>query len=93
VALYKDCIGIDKLVVSAGARGGLANQSILVAFWVMRDEVLAEAAKYKVGDTLKISLVPFEKVDATIRGTQRSDDTHDYDSPLFWATHVEVVSK
>jgi alginate O-acetyltransferase complex protein AlgJ len=93
VALYRDCVGIAKLLVLPNEQGDLANQSILVAFWVMRDNVFSQAARYKVGDTLKMSLIPFEKADPIVRGTQRSDDTHDYDSPLFWATQMEVVPK
>jgi hypothetical protein len=59
----------------------------------MRDDVLTDAAKYKSGDKLRMTLIPFEQADTVARSTQRSDDTRDYDSPLFWATRVELAPK
>jgi alginate O-acetyltransferase complex protein AlgJ len=92
-APYKDCVTILKFTVLTVERGEPGGKTILAAFWGMKNDSWTEAAQYKPGDTLRLSLIPFEKADPMARSVQRADDVQDYDSPLFWAAHAEVLKR
>jgi len=85
---YKDCLIIGKGSSTRGESGTLAKPAILVGLIAIEDEVWTEAARYRVGEELRLTLVPFSKVPARWKSAQRADDIEDYDSALFYAVAV-----
>ena len=75
---YKDCLTFVKVRVESVASGSYDGAEMLVVMWAMKDNQWLPAASYGVGDRLRMTVIPFSRAAAEIRGTQRADDTEDY---------------
>lgn len=60
---YKDCITSIHLTELAAISGTFAEAEALVFVWGMRDNKWTAAARYKVGQALKLRLVPWRQVE------------------------------
>ena len=78
---YKDCVVAIHLTEVQPVQGSLSAAEILVFTWGMRDNKLQEAARFKPGDVLTLSLVPWAEVEATYGGYNRVELE---DDDLLW---------
>jgi hypothetical protein len=82
---YTGCVLFVKLEVEEILAGRGVPEDVIVAFWGFKHRVLRRAADYAPGDTVLLSLVPFDEAHDDIRTAQRADDIEDLDLPVFWA--------
>ena len=70
---YKEAIIAVHLTDVKALRGKLPRKEILVFVWGMRDNTWTRAASFRVGQTVTLSLQPWEKVENKYGGYNRID--------------------
>ncbi len=70
---YKDSIIAIQLSGVKALKGHVASKSVLVFVWGMRNNKLMPAASFKANRTIKVSLVPWEKVEGKLGGYNRRE--------------------
>jgi hypothetical protein len=83
---YKDVVTSIHLTGVKNMQGKLKQNNILAYVWGMRAHKLTPMAAYKVGQTIKLSLKPWEKVEGQYGRYQRMelDSTEALDLEVFW---------
>jgi hypothetical protein len=70
---YKDAVTAIHLTSVKSIQGKLKQDSILVYVWGMRADKLTSMASYRVGQSIKLSLKPWEKVEGKYGRYQRME--------------------
>jgi alginate O-acetyltransferase complex protein AlgJ len=70
---YKEAIIAIQLTDVRTLQGKPVKSEILVFMWGMRNNTWTRAASYRVGQTIKLSLQPWEKVENKFGGYNRID--------------------
>ncbi len=83
---YKDAITAIHLTHVKLLHGKLMQSAILVYVWGLRSNKLTPAASYKVGQTIKFALQPWDKVEGKYGRYQRSELSDDatFHMDAFW---------
>jgi len=74
---YKDCVVAIYLTNMTVTHGTLKDEEILVYTWGLRDNVQTKAANYHTGQTVTLSLTPWEKVSGKYDGYRRCEVADD----------------
>lgn len=80
---YTECLTFIKYKVLAVEKGDYPHPEILTVQWGMKDNQLTPAARYKVGETHRLLLEPFDKHPELSRVMQ-ADDTNEYELTPYW---------
>jgi alginate O-acetyltransferase complex protein AlgJ len=81
---YKDCLTCVKLRVDKVLEGSYGDDSMIGAFWAMRDNVLLPAASYAAGRRLRLKAVPLREAPADLRSVRTADDLDDYSHQCYY---------
>lgn len=83
---YKDAITALHLVNVKPVQGKLTQSAIVVYVWGLRNNKLTPVASYHVGQTLKFSLQPWDKVEGKYGRYQRIElnDDATFNLDAFW---------
>jgi hypothetical protein len=83
---YKDAVTAIQLTNVKPVQGKMKQSTILVYVWGMRNNKLAPAASYRAGQTIKLSLKPWDKVEGKYGRYQRMelDDEGALALDAFW---------
>ena len=76
---YKDCLTYVKLRVDKVLEGTYRDDSMIAAFWAMKDNVLLPAARYGAGQRLRLEAVPLPQSPVNLQSVRSVDDLDDYD--------------
>lgn len=88
---YKDAVTAIHLTNVKSIQGKLKQNNILVYVWGMRANKLTPMASYKVGQSIKLSLKPWDKVEGRYGRYQRMelDDEEMLSLDAFWGEATE----
>ena len=84
---YKDAVIAIHLIGAKALRGGkLSGSSVLVYVWGMKNNKLTPAASYRPGQTITLTLQPWEKAEDKYGGYNRVDleDEDVLALPTYW---------
>ncbi|MBC8757402.1 hypothetical protein H2O64_22220 [Kordia sp. YSTF-M3] len=86
---YPDCNYSTILNIHSDSK----DTRISVVFKGVVNRKLVKTAKFKIGDKVKITLIPFEKASSEIRQTQLVDQIDDFDIKVYYAVNATKIKK
>ena len=89
---YPDCLLITKFQVSRPVSGRLSEKRLLLAVWGFRNRKDAFGAKLRVGERLRVQMIPFEDA-GEITTVRQADDLDEFELPLYWAKGVKELER
>ena len=83
-APYKDCLTFIKVRIESVEAGSYDPQEMIAVFLAMKNDEWTPAARYVVGDRLRMTVIPLSRADSQIRSLQRADNLDDFTLRPFW---------
>jgi hypothetical protein len=87
---YIDCLFVVKAKLLSD--GLAADEEILISLWAFQERTLSDLVGIKVGDKFCGKLVPMEKTSASIQSTMVSDETYEFDLPLYFVESAKICA-
>lgn len=80
---YDTCVTFIKYRVKQVVSGAYDGESLLAVFWGLRDGKLQPAARFRVGQSHRLTIEPFSEHEELARVMQ-ADDTGEYSLTPYW---------
>lgn len=80
---YDTCVTFIKYKVNKVVSGSYDGDSLLAVFWGLREGKLQPAARFRVGQTHRLTIEPFSEHEELARVMQ-ADDTNEYSLTPYW---------